>query len=112
MPRDPLVPVIAFAAFVLLFTASGSSLPRSTAAQAATAASPSAASGDFAGLVDVGGRDIYLECHGTGSPTVVLVAGYRASARYWRDALLHPDAPRRMVLPGVAQTLRVTHYRP
>ena len=30
----------------------------------------------------------------TGSPTVILVAGYRASGRYWSDDLLHPDAPR------------------
>lgn len=112
MPRGPLVPVIAFAAaFVLLSTVSGSSLPRSAAAQAAApAASPTAASGDFAGLVDVGGRDIYLECHGTGSPTVVLVTGYRASARYWSDDLLQPDAPRRMVLPGVAESTRVCAY--
>ncbi len=112
MPRGPLVPVIAFAAaFVLLSTVSGSPLPPSTAAQAAAlAASPSAASGDFAGLVDVGGRDIYLECHGTGSPTVVLVTGYRASARYWSDDLLQPDAPRRMVLPGVAESTRVCAY--
>ena len=112
MPRGPLVPVIAFAAaFVLLSTVSGSSLPRSAAAHAAApAASPTAASGDFAGLVDVGGRDIYLECHGTGSPTVVLVTGYRASARYWSDDLLQPDAPRRMVLPGVAESTRVCAY--
>ena len=57
-------------------------------------------SGDFAGLVDIGGRKLYLECHGAGSPTVVLVAGGSSSARYWTDDLLHPDAPRTMVLPG------------
>jgi hypothetical protein len=35
--------------------------------------------GDFTGLIDIGGgRHIYLECRGTGSPTVVLEAGYRA----------------------------------
>ena len=63
----------------------------------------SAASGDFAGLVDIGGRSLYLECHGEGSPTVILEAGYRASGRFWSDDLLHPDAPRTMVLPGVAR---------
>ena len=109
MPRGPLVQVIAFAAaLVIVSTVSGSPMPRSAAAQAA--ASPTAASGDFAGLVDVGGRSIYLECRGMGSPTVVLVAGYRASARYWSDDLLHPDAPRRMVLPGVAESTRVCAY--
>jgi pimeloyl-ACP methyl ester carboxylesterase len=87
------------------------SVPHATA-QSATpaAASPSAASGDFAGLVDIGGRSLYLECHGTGSPTVVLVAGGRSSARYWSDDLLHPEAPRRMVLPGVAEFTRVCAY--
>jgi pimeloyl-ACP methyl ester carboxylesterase len=87
------------------------SVPHATA-QSATpaAASPSAASGDFAGLVDIGGRSLYLECHGTGSPTVVLVAGGRSSARSWSDDLLHPEAPRRMVLPGVAEFTRVCAY--
>jgi len=86
--------------------------PLAAAAQGATpaAASPSAASGDFAGLVDIGGRSLYLECHGAGSPTVVLVTGYRTSARYWSDDLLHPDAPRTMVLPGVAESTRVCAY--
>ena len=74
-------------------------------------ASPSAASGDFAGLVDIGGgRRLYLECHGTGSPTVILEAGYRASARYWTEDLLQPEAPRTMVLPAVAEVTRVCAY--
>ncbi len=87
-------------------------LPISVFAQSDTpsASLPSAARGDFAGLVDVGGRSLYLECHGAGSPTVILVAGYRASGRYWSDDLLHPDAPRRMVLPAVAETTRVCSY--
>ena len=65
---------------------------------------------DFAGLVDIGGRKMYLECRGTGRPTVVLMAGGRSSARYWSDDLLEPDAPRRMVLPGVAAFTRVCAY--
>jgi pimeloyl-ACP methyl ester carboxylesterase len=51
------------------------------------AASPVAAvaeSSNFAGLVDIGGgRRMYLECRGTGSPTVVIVAGGKASADDW-----------------------------
>ena len=83
-----------------------------TRAQSATpaVASPVPDSGDFAGLVDIGGRKLYLEGHGTGSPTVVLVAGGRSSARYWSDDLLHPDAPRTMVLPEVAEFTRVYAY--
>ena len=35
-----------------------------------------AESGNVAGLVDIGsGRKMYLECSGTGSPTVVLISG-------------------------------------
>jgi hypothetical protein len=46
-----------------------------------------AASGDFAGLVDIGGgRQMYLECRGTGTPTVVLVAGLKASTEDWSTA--------------------------
>jgi pimeloyl-ACP methyl ester carboxylesterase len=97
-------PVIAF--FVLLLA-----LPIPAMAQSATpAASPIPASGDFAGLVDIGGRKIYLECHGQGSPTVILVAGGSSSARYWTDDLLHPDAPRTMVMPEVAKFTRVCAY--
>ncbi len=96
-----------FALFVLLLA-----LPIPAMAQSATpaVASPIPASGDFSGLVDIGGRKIYLECHGTGSPTVVLVAGGRSSARYWTDDLLHPDAPRTMVMPAVDQFTRVCAY--
>jgi pimeloyl-ACP methyl ester carboxylesterase len=83
---------------------------RPTRAQDATPAASPAARGNFAGLVDIGGRNIYLECHGEGSPTVVLVSGYRTSGRYWTDDLLHPDAPRQMVLPNVAQSTRVCTY--
>ena len=86
-------------------------MPIPAIARSATPApSPVPASGDFAGLVDIGGRNIYLECHGTGSPTVVLVAGGSSSARYWTDDLLQPDAPRTMVLPAVAATTRVCAY--
>jgi pimeloyl-ACP methyl ester carboxylesterase len=40
----------------------------------------------------------------------VLVAGGRSSARYWTDDLLHPDAPRTMVMPEVAAFTRVCAY--
>ena len=83
---------------------------RTTWAQNATPAASPAEHGDFAGLVDIGGRSLYLECHGEGSPTVVLVAGGSSSARYWTDDLLHPDAPRTMVMPEVAKFTRVCAY--
>jgi len=43
-----------------------------------------AADGDFAGTVDIGGgRKMYLECRGSGSPTVLIVPGARAAADEW-----------------------------
>jgi pimeloyl-ACP methyl ester carboxylesterase len=61
-------------------------------------------------VVDIGGRSVYLECRGTGSPTVVLVTGYRSSARFWSEDLLQPEAPRTMVLPGVTAFTRVCAF--
>jgi pimeloyl-ACP methyl ester carboxylesterase len=70
----------------------------------------SAAQGDFAGFVDIGaGRRLYLECRGTGSPVVVLEAGYRSSARIWSEDL-HQSGARTMVLAGVAAFTRVCAY--
>ena len=76
-----------------------------------TALDPAAAhatqSGDFARLVDVGGgRKMYLECRGEGSPTVVLVAGLRGSAEDWNIAA--KPGPR--VFPEVAEFTRVCAY--
>jgi pimeloyl-ACP methyl ester carboxylesterase len=66
---------------------------------------------DFAGLVDIGGgRRLYLECRGTGSPTVVLEAGYRSPATVWSDDLVQPEMPRMMVFEGVASFTRVCIY--
>ena len=47
--------------------------PKATASPAAT--------GDFSGLVDIGGRSLYLECRGQGSPTVILESGAGARRR-------------------------------
>jgi pimeloyl-ACP methyl ester carboxylesterase len=64
-------------------------------------------SGDFAGLVDVGGgREMYLECRGIGSSTVVLVAGLRGSAEDWNIA----EKPGPRVFPEVAKFTRVCAY--
>ena len=53
-----------------------------------------AAKGDFSGLVDIGGgRKIYMECSGTGSPTVVLIAGKGNGARDGWSQALDPDDP-------------------
>lgn len=79
--------------------------------QASADATPTPSSGDFAGLIDIGGgRQLYLECRGSGSPTVILEAGFRTRADVWTDDLVQPAAPRTMVLPGVAQFTRACAY--
>lgn len=87
-------------------------VPLATEAHSATpAAAKPAATGDFAGLVDIGGgRRLWLECRGEGSPTVILEAGYRSPANVWTDDLLQPDDPRTMVLEGAAGFTRVCAY--
>jgi len=52
-----------------------------------------AAGGDVAGNFDIGGgRTMYLECRGTGSPTVFIVPGGRAAADEWtKDSTVFAD---------------------
>lgn len=72
-------------------------VPKATASPAAT--------GDFSGLVDIGGRSLYLECRGQGSPTVILESGAGGRADVWsRDLVVrlyaseYPDEVVGMVL--------------
>jgi hypothetical protein len=64
---------------------------------------------DFAGLVDIGGgRQMYMECRGTGSPTVVLESGLRGAADVWSMSSAGEGAP--TVFPEVANSTRVCAY--
>jgi pimeloyl-ACP methyl ester carboxylesterase len=94
-----------------------------------TSSSATSALADVTGTVDVGGgRRIYVECRGEGSPTVVLISGKGNGADDWNQVLdpsdpVH-DAPgddlatgagtlRRTdaaVLPAVARFARVCAY--
>ena len=69
MVRHPVIS--AFVLFLVGLLSAGPA-PQATAAQSATfaAASPMATE-DSSGLVDIGGRKVYLECRGQGSPTVI-----------------------------------------
>ena len=70
-------------------------------------AAPTAISGDFAGLIDIGGgRKLYLECKSAGSPVVILEAGLRNRADIWS---VKPDAGA-AVFPEVAAVTRVCAY--
>jgi pimeloyl-ACP methyl ester carboxylesterase len=69
------------------------------------------------GMVPIGNdRTMYLECIGTGSPTVVLVSGFRGAHDDWTHVVdpAHPtDAPipaRSAVFPEVSRFTRVCAY--
>jgi len=113
MHRRPVVVAFVFAiTFVLVCPFPIGPAPHAIAAQVATpaVASPAAASGDFAGLVDVGGRSLYLECRGQGSPTVILEAGLLSRSDIWNRDSKEPEGQRTLVLPGVAGFTRVCAY--
>jgi len=66
-----------------------------------------ASSGDIAGTVDIGGgRQLYVECRGTGSPTVVLESGLDVAGDLWDS----PLGPAPHVFPAVAEQTRVCTY--
>jgi pimeloyl-ACP methyl ester carboxylesterase len=69
-----------------------------------------ATTGDFSGLVDIGGRSLYLECRSQGSPTVILEAGATGRGDVWSRDNQQPAGQRTMVLPGVAAFSRVCSY--
>jgi pimeloyl-ACP methyl ester carboxylesterase len=60
---------------------------------------PPPVSSDFQGKVDIGGYELYLNCTGSGSPTVILEAGYNDVAETWS-----------LVQPEVAWLTRVCSY--
>lgn len=81
--------------------------PRSVNAQSPVAGH---ADGDFAGPIDIGGRSLYLTCAGSGSPTVVLVTGYRDTSDIWSRDQRNLTDPRTMVMPALAEFTRVCAY--
>ena len=104
-------PVISAFVLATVFALPVGPVPQAIAAQATTpaAASP-VTTGNFSGLVDIGGRSLYLECRGQGGPTVILEAGAFGRGDVWSRDNLHPVGARTMVLPGVAAFTRVCAY--
>ena len=71
----------------------------------------SGVNGDFAGSIDIGnGRQLYLECHGKGSPTVILESGYHNSSDPWSHSDAAAPAVGPAVLPALAGNHRVCAY--
>ena len=77
-------------------------------AAAAPALAQSGSANDSGKLVDIGGgREMYMECQGKGSPTVVFVSGGSDRAETWSKTL---DPSKQAVLPAIAETNRVCAY--
>jgi pimeloyl-ACP methyl ester carboxylesterase len=80
----------------------------STPEPTSQSATSAPASGNFVGLIDIGaGRKMYLECSGSGSPTVILESGYRNDADIWSAELEPGMSP---VFSQVAKFTRVCAY--
>jgi pimeloyl-ACP methyl ester carboxylesterase len=76
-------------------------------AQATTATHAAKTQAAFSGRVDVGGgRKIYIECGGSGSPTVVLISGLQVAGDLWDSPLGKSPT----VFQAVARTTRVCLY--
>lgn len=110
---------ITLATITAMPACSGPAAPPATPTPTPAAASEAfvPGDGDRAGLVDVGeGRDMYLECSGTGSPTVVLISGAGVAADNWsyagdpNDAADPPKRSASAVLPATAAMSRVCAY--
>lgn len=79
---------------------------------------PTPTRGDFAERIEIGaGRTMYLECSGSGSPTVVLIAGNGGAADGWRysggpetDEAHPPTRNDAAVYPTTATFTRVCAY--
>jgi len=102
-------PLLASVTVLLSACSSGGGI-RSTDEPSTSSAATGRAEPDRAGSVDLGGgREMYLECRGTGSPTVVLVSGLGDNAEIWNTpAAGDPEPP--TVFAGVAGFTRVCAY--
>jgi pimeloyl-ACP methyl ester carboxylesterase len=66
--------------------------------------------GNFAGAVDIGGnREIFMECRGSGGPTVVLLSGFGDRADTWQS-LPGPAPDSASVFPLTARFTRICAY--
>jgi len=101
--------VITFALALVFAIALGAASASPQSAAADTANASSAAHGRFAGLVKIGdGRRLYLECRGSGGPTVILVSGVGNAGDVWSH--VDPGVRGPAVFPGVARLTRVCAY--
>jgi pimeloyl-ACP methyl ester carboxylesterase len=101
------IPVSALVALALAAWSPGESSAQQTTSASPDLSTASPTREDFAKRIDIGGgRRMYLECRGTGSPTVVLVAGLKGSAEDWK--VTRQSEP--SVFAEVARFTRVCAY--
>lgn len=112
--RSPLSvqrPSVAIVAGFLAILISGSGSPAAAEWGAAVSTTVAATPGSIAATFPIGGgRSMYLECSGTGSPTVVLVSGLRSSAAEWHTTRSRATPPAPPVFEQVARSSRVCAY--
>jgi pimeloyl-ACP methyl ester carboxylesterase len=99
----------------LLIAGCGYSATNSKADRAGTTTTAAPAPhAEFASLVDIGdGRKMYLQCRGTGSPTAVLISGFRGSHDDWTSVIDSGGEPKpsgSAVFPEVSKFTRVCAY--
>lgn len=103
-PRPRRLQIVVLAAGIAILTGACASTvtPNQDAAQSDLAT----VHADIAGTVDIGGREVYIECTGQGSPTVILISGGGIAADVWDSPLGREPT----VLPTIAKTNRVCAY--
>ncbi len=92
---------------------SARSSPRLLLATIAFILAGTATAAGSGGLVDIGGhRQMYLECGGAGSPTVVLISGKGNGAADWSEILDPADPARAEAYDAVAWGRGYLHHSP
>ena len=105
----PTVLALALGAGLLIVGCAGSTTNSADDRADTTMAASAPRSSNFSGLVKIGGgRKMYMECRGTGSPTVVLVSGLRDAADIW--SVTADPKNERPVFAEVAKFTRVCAY--
>ena len=103
MRRTMLAFAAAPARMVVLLAACGGAASSSTGGSGAAQAE--------AKQVDIGnGLMIWIECQGTGAPTIILESGIHDASDYWSVDQLIPPAADPPVMQGLAETNRVCRY--
>jgi pimeloyl-ACP methyl ester carboxylesterase len=107
--------VLGLAAGIALVAGACASEPTTDGTDASVTAPPStepssspavADQAEIAGTFDIGGRQVYLQCTGQGSPTVILISGGGIAADLWDS----PLGEQPTVYPTIAETTRVCAY--